>query len=146
MESLLTICRLALLCLAVLLLNHCAPPPPDQTLAGTWRLRCFESADGNWASCEPEHIARPVLLTFEDRGGGGHFEGETVTNYLRGEYRITGPGRVEIRSLSGSLQGEPVWSSQLWEALRSTGGFARGSRTMELYYRQDSLRMVWDLQ
>ncbi|MDX2285284.1 MAG: hypothetical protein NW241_14060 [Bacteroidia bacterium] len=146
MAALLNVYRFGLLCLAMLLLSQCAPPPPDQTLAGTWRLRCFESADGSWMSCEPDHIARPVVIAFDDRGRGGHFDGETVTNYLRGTYRITGPGRVEIRSLDGSLQGEPVWSSQLWEALRTTGGFARSSRTMELRYQQDSLRMIWELQ
>lgn len=103
----------------------------------------YEHLHEGWALEAPPSLARPVWIEFDDRGARGRFQGETPTNFLSGLYRIWPSGAMEVREISGSLRGEPDWSASLWEALEAASSYRRSAVQLELYYRRDSLRMVF---
>lgn len=129
--------------MSLLLLFSCAAPDPSQTLTGRWRLLRYEHLHEGWALEAPDNLPRPVRIEFDDRGAGGRFRGETPTNYFSGRYRIWPGGAMELRELASSLRGEPAWSAGLWDALEAASSYRRSPAQLELYYRQDSLRMVF---
>lgn len=137
---------LSLLLIISVLLTRCAPPDPAHTLTGSWHLIAIQNLDLGESTLEPDHIARPIVIEFYDKGRKGDYFGETVTNEVWGEYRLSEGKVMEFLDIDGTWKGEPDWGKRFREALESVSEYHVSGSLMELSFDESRQKLVFERQ
>lgn len=125
------------------LIFACEEGDPAFSLNGSWKFAFHEDLGSGEVSSEPEYIARPVLITFEDNGKKGEFYGQTVTNAIQGKYRIDSDGSISFTEITGGQRGEPDWSAGFWDALDNANSFTKENERLEISYEEGAKKLIF---
>ncbi|MEM6342390.1 MAG: hypothetical protein AAF927_00870 [Bacteroidota bacterium] len=132
-----------LCCTLCSVLVSCAPLEIHETLSGTWDLQYYEDIATGERYLKPEHVPKPVKITFSDKGKRGKFEGETVVNSFYGKYRLYEDGTMENLEFAGSLKRDPDWAERFWEAFETANAFERDGQDLYIYFDNNQQRMAF---
>ncbi|MEL6588763.1 MAG: hypothetical protein AAFQ68_01710 [Bacteroidota bacterium] len=127
----------------VTLLAACTPPEIHQTLSGSWDLQYYENLETGEQYAKPEHVPKPVKITFTDKGRNGKFEGETVVNPFYGKYRLFEDGTMIVNEFAGNLQRDPDWAAQFWKSFETANAFERNGQDLYIYFDDNHQRMAF---
>lgn len=130
-----------LCCTLCSILAACAPLEVHETLSGSWDLQYYENLATGERFLKPEHVPKPVKITFSDKGNRGKFEGETIVNPFYGKYQLFEDGTMETIEIAGNLQRDPDWAARFWKALESANGFERKGQDLYINFDNNQQRM-----
>ena len=134
----------AVIFLPLILLASCSKPDSFHTLTGTWELWAFEVPGEGTLFTQPHHVARPIVITFKDRGKRGKFTAQTVTNVAEGDYELLEDGGMVVKSLDGTLFGEPQWGEDFRNAFLQAESYEVQPGQLYIYFNDGKTRMNFE--
>ena len=111
------------------------------TLTGKWKLVKYEDSRKGTSEAEPSNIERSIIIDFIDDGTTGSMSGQTVTNAVGGEYKISKSGKFTTIRFGGTKIGEPDWGDKFWFAIAAASSYERRGVRLSIYFNADHEKM-----
>ncbi|MEL6256802.1 MAG: META domain-containing protein [Bacteroidota bacterium] len=125
------------------LIFSCTESDLSRSLNGTWQYAFHENVENGEIVAEPDYIARPVVITFDDNGKKGDFYGQTVTNAIQGKYRLESERTISFTEIVGGQRGEPDWAADFWDALNSAENYNMENERLEILYDDGNKKLIF---